>query len=105
MDNFASLLRENNDLQLFRQIEEEYRNIQREANGVSLAKVTTASKLSGDAEKKIIKELNDYVKGDVELQTKVDEGLVGGVVVRIKDELIDGSIRKNLENLKEELTK
>ena len=105
MDNFARLLGENHATELLAQIQGEYENYDRETRGVELARVTAARKLSPEEEKNIIGELNEYVRGEVELATKVDEGLIGGIVVRIKDELVDGSIRKNLDDLKEELIK
>jgi F-type H+-transporting ATPase subunit delta len=39
----------------------------------------------------------------VVLRAKVDPGVVGGIVIRIGDKLIDGSIRSKLASLKREL--
>lgn len=105
MDNFVSVLKENGDLGKIDEIEREFFNYEREAKGIKVAKVTTAKELSGAEEQWIIKELNDYVGGRVELKKRVDQGLVGGVVIRLGDELIDGSVKKNLKDLKEQLSK
>ena len=39
----------------------------------------------------------------VELEIAVDPGLLGGVVVRMQDSVIDGSVRGALERLRERL--
>jgi len=52
----------------------------------------------------ILQELNKLVKGHYELKKKIDEQLIGGVVIRIDDQMIDASIKNELEELKEELT-
>ena len=41
--------------------------------------------------------------GRIALQTDVDEGLIGGLVVRVGDRLIDGSVRGRLERLRNQL--
>lgn len=103
LDNFAAVLKENRDLGKLNEIEHEFFNYERESRGVSLAEITTAQPMSLASEQKIIRELNEYVGGQVELKKKVDEGLVGGVVIKLGDELIDGSVRKNLKDLKKQL--
>ena len=41
--------------------------------------------------------------GRIALQTDVDESLIGGLVVRVGDRLIDGSVRGRLERLRNQL--
>jgi F-type H+-transporting ATPase subunit delta len=41
--------------------------------------------------------------GRIALTTDVDEGLLGGLVVRVGDRLIDGSVRGRLERLRNQL--
>ncbi len=103
LDNFVTVLKENGDLGRLDEIEKEFFSCEREAKGIKLAEVTTAKALKDTEEQKIIGELNKYVGAQVELKTKIDEGLLGGVVVRIGDEFIDGSVRRNLKDLKEQL--
>ena len=104
LDNFVSALRKNNDLGMLDEVEKEFVNYDREAKGVKLAVVTTARQLSREEERDLIKGLNKHVSGKVELKQKVDEGLVGGIMIRIDDELMDGSVKKKLKDLKSKLT-
>jgi len=65
--------------------------------------VTTAHPISRENEQQIINTLNKIVKGSLELKKKVDEQLIGGVVIRVDDQLLDASVKNNLEQLKKEL--
>ena len=104
LDNFVSVIRSNKDLGMFDEVESEFRNFDREAKGIKIAEVTTARELSSEEEKKLIDDLNKRVLGQVELKKKVDKGLIGGIMVKIDDELIDGSVKKQLKELKSKLT-
>lgn len=103
LDNFVAVLRQHGDLEKFAEIGEAFLEYEKTAKGLKLAEVTSARKLSGAEEEKIIRELNNYIGGRVELKKRIDEGLIGGIVVKIGDELIDGSIKKNLQELKSQL--
>lgn len=105
LDNFVAVLKANGDLGMLDEIESAFFAYEREIKGVKLAEVTAARTITNAEEEKIIRELNEYVGGKVELKKQVDEGLIGGVMIKIGDELIDGSVRGNLQDLKERLTK
>jgi F-type H+-transporting ATPase subunit delta len=104
LDNFTSILRKNNDLHLMDGIEQEFFIRERESRGIKLAEVKSAKPLSQSDEERIVRELNEYVGGQVELKKQVDEGVLGGVVIRVGDEIIDGSIKRGLEDLKSKLS-
>lgn len=103
LDNFVRLLKEHGDLNKLDEIEKEFYSYDREARGIREANVTSAKPLSLTDEEKLIKDLNAHVGGQVELKKNVDEGLVGGIVVRVGDELIDGSVKNSLEELRRKL--
>lgn len=104
IENFAEVLKINGDLGMTDEIEAEFRTIDREAKGIKLAEVTTAHTLSREEEKALVEKLNTYVKGEVELKKKVDAGVIGGVMVKIGDELMDGTVRGELNQLKGKLS-
>ena len=103
LDNFARLLQQNGDLGKFSQIEEAFVKHEKTAKGIKAADVITARKLSGTEQEKLIRELNDYLGTKVDLKKKVDEGILGGVIIQVEDKLIDGSIKRNLQDLKNNL--
>lgn len=76
----------------------------KEENGIGSATVTTAIELS--QEKKIavenrLLETTKYKK--LEIQFWVDTSIIGGMIIRIGDRVVDSSIRTKLENIVHEL--
>ena len=69
--------------------------------GISEAKVTVARDV--EINSGLMKSLNEIIGNKVEIKKQVDAGIVGGVVVRVDDTLIDASIKTQLENLNQEL--
>jgi F-type H+-transporting ATPase subunit delta len=103
LDNFVEVLARNSDLKLYDDISQEFHKLELKAKGITQANVTTAHPLGADAEKKLVKELNEFIKGKVEIKKKVDANLIGGVVVQLEDTLIDASVKRSLEDLKNNL--
>ncbi len=105
LDNFVKLLAENNDLRLFDQIEQEFHKMDLAAKGIKQVEVRSAHPLNKENEKAILDELNKLVKGKVELKKEVDERLIGGVIIQMEDQVIDASVKNQLEQLKDNLGK
>jgi F-type H+-transporting ATPase subunit delta len=101
LDNLVKILAQNGDLGKYEEIEKEYKILEMKEKGISEAEVTVAREMNINST--ILDELNEVVKGKIELKTKVDEGIVGGVVVRVDDTLIDASVRTQLNNLNQQL--
>ena len=68
-----------------------------ERRNAQLAEVRTAVALSAEQQAHIAAALTAAVGRPVEIRTVIDPGVIGGVVARIGDEVIDGSIRSRLE--------
>jgi F-type H+-transporting ATPase subunit delta len=103
LNNFVEVLAANNDVKLYDDIETKFHKLELEKKGKKLAEVTTSKPLSRENERDIIDELNKLIKNDVELKKKIDERILGGVVVRVDDKLIDASVKNDLEELKKDL--
>lgn len=101
--NLARLLLRRRRTNLGPQIAEAYQELLDAAKGVSHAMVTTAVPLSDADLKAVEKRLGEVTGGEVIVKTQVDEGILGGLVVRIGDHLIDGSTRSRLEALRKKL--
>jgi F-type H+-transporting ATPase subunit delta len=99
LDNFVKILAQNGDLSKHEQIEEEYKKIEREAKGIKEVHTTFAQQHNT----KILDELNTIVKGKAEFVTQIDEGIVGGVILKVDDTLIDASVKTQLNNLNQNL--
>ena len=101
--NLALILLRRGRASLAPGIAEAYRELLDEAGGVSHATVTTAVPLSDEELEVVKKKLAEIAGGEVVVETEVAEEIVGGVVVRIGDRLIDGSTRNRLLALKQKL--
>lgn len=99
LDNFVKILGANGDLGKYEQIEAEYHRLEMKEKGIKEAEVTFAQ----EHNPKVLEELNKVVDGKVEFKTKIDEGIVGGVVIRVEDTLIDASVKTQLKKLNEDL--
>ena len=74
-----------------------------EHNGVVLVDVTTADALD-DAGKELVRErLKSIVGKDVELRLHLDPSIIGGIVARIGDQVIDGSVVTQLRRLRAQM--
>lgn len=75
-----------------------------ERSGVVRASVTTAAQLSEPFYTRLKEELEKSTGKRVQLDRSVDPELLGGVVTRIGDQVIDGSLRTKLAKMKTTLT-
>ena len=76
----------------------------KEEKKIGKAKVTTAFSLSDAQKDKVEKKLLDTTKYEkFEMEYQVDETLIGGMVIRIGDRVVDSSIKTKLYDLSREL--
>jgi F-type H+-transporting ATPase subunit delta len=67
------------------------------------AQVTSSVPLSDEQQTRLREMLRKMLDKDVELEAKVDTDTIGGMVIRVGDQVIDGSVRTRLEALKQRL--
>lgn len=101
--NLVQLLLHRDRLDLLPDLAAAYRELLNRARGIVTAQVTTAVPLD-EAERAVLTQrLSAYVGKDVQLQAVVDPAIMGGVVARVGDLLLDGSVRSRLETLRRRL--
>lgn len=101
--NLASILNQRNKLGLARQIQRLFQEMVDERQGIAHATVTTAVALSDEEQRAIAGRLSSFTGKHVDVTPVVDESIVGGIVARIGDQLIDGSTRTRLVALRRQL--
>jgi len=102
--NFIKLLAKNNALKFSHRIIKEFIKYYNEKEGVLEIEILSAKKLEKDLEKKIIDKFKKLKKvKDIALKKKIDHSLIGGLVFKIEDLVIDGSLKRNLEKMKEKI--
>ena len=83
---------------------EHFANLVRRERGVALAEVRTALPLDEQQRTAVMDRLHQLTGDEIEINEVVDEGLIGGITVRIGDRLYDASVRSRLERLRARLT-
>ncbi len=81
----------------------EYRRLDDERQGITHATATSAAELTQDEIRELTARLEQSTGGRIALHVEVDPSLLGGLVVRVGDRLIDGSVRGRLERLRNQL--
>ena len=71
--------------------------------GVVEATVTSAVPLTADETAAIRSRVEAMAGAKVDLQTAVDQNLIGGLTIQVRDRLLDASIRGRLERLRDQL--
>lgn len=101
MGSFLVLLHEKGRFGFLGQISELYQKLADELGGVGRATVIAAHELSGDAVERVRAALSRRTGKNIILEVRQDPGLIGGMVTRIGDLVLDGSIRTQLLNMRE----
>jgi len=82
---------------------EEFRRLDDQRRGIVHATATSASPLETSEVVALTARLEQLTGGTIELTVETDPSLLGGLVVRVGDRLIDGSVRGRLERLRNQL--
>ncbi len=98
--NFVKLLATNRRLSLLSQTITAFENFADEQAGLVSADVTSAEKLSEQQVKALKDALKDTTGKDVTLNQRVDQGLIGGLIVQLGSRMIDTSLKTKLANMK-----
>ena len=101
--NLAKLLVQKGRSADARAVAEAFAQMADEHEGIAHAEVTTAIELSAEKLGDIEKQLSTQIGKQVRATSRVDPSILGGVVVRIGDRLVDGSVRTRLKRLRREL--
>ncbi len=81
----------------------EYHNLLDEAEGRVHARVTVSRTLDAAGKESLTVQLKRALQKEVVAHVTVDERILGGVVVRVGDTVMDGSVKRKLERLRERL--
>ncbi|MCE5286549.1 MAG: F0F1 ATP synthase subunit delta [Pelosinus sp.] len=81
----------------------EYRKLANEARNMAEAEVITAMPLTEQEHAALVRKLSTVTGKNMVLKTQIDESILGGVIVKIGDKLIDGSVVRQLRMLKTKL--
>ena len=101
--NLAKLLVVRDRTNLIPQIREIFEDQVRAERGITVAQVTTSEPLTAEEEALVREKLAAMTGNTIEITSTVDPDIIGGIVVRIGDQVIDGSVRNKLERMRTRL--
>lgn len=101
--NFLKVLLQNGRLTDLADINERFASVLEERNGIVAAEVISARELGAEEKASLEANIAKVVGCKVRLNFNIDESIIGGVVTRIGSTVYDGSVRTQLENLKQQL--
>lgn len=98
------LLFENKRFEILESIASAYNNLFDEANGVQIAKVTTAIEMTPELEAKVLAKIATLSNKKITIENTIDPAIIGGFILRIGDNQYNASVANRLQVLKRELS-
>lgn len=99
MINFLYILIDKRREGYILEIIEEYRKMFNKHENIIKVVAITAVPMEERAKDKLSLVLKDKLKKTIELTNEIDSKLIGGVLLKVEDKLIDGSIKNQLESI------
>ena len=105
VNNFLKLLMDKGRIQLVGPITAYYQRLVDEFNNTERATVTTAFPLSDEIQEQVRRSLEGLTGKTILIESRQDPEIIGGIVAQVGDLTLDGSVKTQLQNLKESLIK
>ena len=105
VQNFLALLIENHRMPALFRIRRELDRMWQEVNQLLPVQVTSAVELDEAVTSRIGEEIGRQTGRKVELTTTVDPDVLGGIVLRVGNSILDASIRTRLERLRKQVAR
>jgi F-type H+-transporting ATPase subunit delta len=103
--NFLSLLIEKHRMPALIRIRREFEGLWKEENRLLTVQVTSAIQLDESTVRQIGDAIGKQTGRRIELTSEVDPGILGGIVLRVGNSILDASIRNRLEKLRKQVAK
>jgi ATP synthase F1 delta subunit len=105
LTNFLELLLENHRMPVVFRVRREFNRLWEEANDLLPVQITSAVALDESVSRRIGDEIGRQTGKQVELTSSVDPDVIGGIVLRVGNSILDASIRNRLETLRKQVAK
>ena len=99
--SFLKLMCENNRIEYLYSCFDVYEKLYNQVKRVIVANVTSAIELNENEKAKIKSKLEKKFGYKVELVCKIDEKIIGGIIIKTEDAILDGSLKRKMHDVKE----
>jgi F-type H+-transporting ATPase subunit delta len=103
--NFLELLIENHRVPAIFRVRRVYDELWADENKLLPVQITSAVELDAKVVKEIADEIGKRTGRKIDLATEVEPDILGGIVVRVGNSILDASIRNRLERLRKQVAK
>ncbi len=104
LKNFLKILVEKGRINSLKTIELTFRQLLNDKNNIIEGTVVSAIPMSDEKIKQLESNLSKKYNKNVTLENKVDKTILGGVLVRLGNTQIDGTVKTRLDNIKDQLS-
>ena len=104
LKNFLKILVEKGRISSLKSIELTFKELLNNKNNIIEGTVISAVALTEKQVKELEEKLSKKYNKNVTLENKVDKTILGGVVIRLGNTQIDGSVKTRLDNIKDQLS-
>jgi F-type H+-transporting ATPase subunit delta len=103
MGNFLNLVLQKKRADILPEIASEFQALVDADQNVSRGRIITASEISGDLQAKVQSTLENITGKKVILKSEIDPAIIGGIIAKVGDLVMDGSIKTQLAGLNESI--
>jgi F-type H+-transporting ATPase subunit delta len=103
LEHFLEVLAAKGKLGHLGQIADAFDNLLDEQLGKIEVDVTVAQKLTSEQLEEVRQKVSSALKKDAIVHQYVDESIIGGLILRVQDQLIDGSVKTQIANLRTQM--
>ncbi len=103
MMNFLGVLNEHGRLGLIADIAERYADMLNRQLGNVAVEVTVARPLDEPAMEMVRQRISKALGKNAQLRQRIDESIIGGLVMRVDDKVMDGSVQAQLAAMKRKM--
>jgi F-type H+-transporting ATPase subunit delta len=101
--NFLELLIENHRMPVIFRIRRAFEQLWEQENQLLPVEITSAIELDAATTGSVVQRIGQSTGRKVMLSTRVDPSIIGGIVVRVGNSILDASIRNRLEQLRKQV--
>lgn len=101
--DFLKVLIEKDRINILNEILKDFEELYYDYKKLLKVHVTTAFELKEDYREKLVLKLKEVFKEDIVLEVSIDPTIVGGLLIRAKDKIIDATVKGKLDRMKDNL--
>jgi len=101
--NLIKLLIDKNRIHILAILADHYKALLNKKRNISTAQIITAIEIDENTKNRVKEKLERVFSKTIEIETSIDKEIIAGMIVKVGDKIIDGSIKTKFENMKKQV--